>query len=136
MSTDFDAIIIGGGPAGSTAASLLAIEGKHVLLLEREVFPRTHVGESLLPASLPIFDALGIREKISNAGFVEKYGAAMVWGNTREIWSWLFAETKGPYEHSYQVTRPEFDQILLENAGSKGAVVNENCQVILSLIHI
>ena len=71
MSTDFDAIIIGGGPAGSTAASLIAMEGKHVLLLEREVFPRTHVGESLLPASLPIFDALGIREKISNAGFVE-----------------------------------------------------------------
>ena len=134
MSTDFDAIIIGGGPAGSTAASLIAMEGKHVLLLEREVFPRTHVGESLLPASLPIFDALGIREKISNAGFVEKYGAAMVWGNTREIWSWLFAETKGPYEHSYQVTRPEFDQILLENAASKGAIVKENCQVIRPLV--
>ncbi len=134
MSTYFDAIIIGGGPAGSTTASLMSMKGKHALLLEREVFPRPHVGESLLPASLPIFDALGIREKIASAGFVEKYGAAMVWGNTRDIWSWLFAETKGPYAHSYQVTRPEFDQILLENAKSKGTVVKENCQVIRPII--
>jgi len=130
LATDFETIVIGGGPAGSTTAALLAMKGLKVLILERELFPRSHVGESLLPASLPIFDSLGVRDAIDNAGFLKKYGAAMVWGNERSIWSWLFAETKGPYSHSYQVTRPEFDTILLDNARGKGVHVREQCQVL------
>jgi flavin-dependent dehydrogenase len=130
LATDFETIVIGGGPAGSTTAALLAMKGLKVLILERELFPRSHVGESLLPASLPIFDSLGVRDAIDNAGFLKKYGAAMVWGNERSIWSWLFAETKGPYSHSYQVTRPEFDTILLDNAREKGVHVREQCQVL------
>ncbi len=130
LETEYQTIVVGGGPAGSTTAALLAMKGLKVLLLERELFPRAHVGESLLPASLPIFDSLGVRDSIDNAGFVKKYGAAMVWGNERSIWSWLFAETKGPYSHSYQVTRPEFDAILLDNAREKGVHIREQCQVL------
>ena len=130
LKAEYHTIVVGGGPAGSTTASLLAMKGLSVLLLERELFPRAHVGESLLPASLPIFDSLGVRDSIDNAGFVKKYGAAMVWGNERSIWSWLFAETKGPYSHSYQVTRPEFDTILLDNARAKGVHIREQCQVL------
>jgi len=130
LEAEYHTIVVGGGPAGSTTAALLAMKGLKVLLLERELFPRAHVGESLLPASLPIFDSLGVRDAIDNAGFIKKYGAAMVWGNDRSIWSWLFAETKGPYSHSYQVTRPEFDTILLDNAREKGVQIREQCQVL------
>ena len=130
LEAEYHTVVVGGGPAGSTTAALLAMKGLKVLLLERELFPRAHVGESLLPASLPIFDSLGVRDSIDNAGFVKKYGAAMVWGNDRSVWSWLFAETKGPYSHSYQVTRPEFDMILLENAREKGVHIRQKCQVL------
>ena len=130
LEAEYHTVVVGGGPAGSTTAALLAMKGLKVLLLERELFPRAHVGESLLPASLPIFDSLGVRDSIDNAGFVKKYGAAMVWGNDRSTWSWLFAETKGPYSHSYQVTRPEFDMILLENAREKGVHIRQKCQVL------
>ena len=133
LEAEYHTVVVGGGPAGSTTAALLAMKGLKVLLLERELFPRAHVGESLLPASLPIFDSLGVRDSIDNAGFVKKYGAAMVWGNDRSTWSWLFAETKGPYSHSYQVTRPEFDMILLENAREKGVHIRQKCQVLAPL---
>ena len=85
MEPEYHTVVVGGGPAGSTTAALLAMKGLKVLLLERELFPRAHVGESLLPASLPIFDSLGVRDSIDNAGFVKKYGAAMVWGNDRSM---------------------------------------------------
>ena len=73
-------VVIGGGPGGSTAATLLARQGFDVTLFEREVFPREHVGESLLPASIPILETLGVIEEIEAAGFTPKYGATMVWG--------------------------------------------------------
>lgn len=122
---DFDAIVIGGGPAGATASTLLARRGHSVLLLEREQFPREHVGESLLPASLPILEELGVRDAVEAAGFLKKYGATMVWGSSPEPWSWHFSETNRQYPHAYQVVRATFDQILLDNAAASGVDVRQ-----------
>ena len=127
LSTDI--IVIGGGPAGSAAATMLARKGWQVTLLEREQFPREHVGESLLPASIPVLDELGALEAVESAGFLKKYGATMVWGTGDIPWSWYFQETSQRYPHSYQVWRPQFDQILLENAKAQGVTVLERHQV-------
>jgi flavin-dependent dehydrogenase len=124
-----DVIVVGGGPAGSTAATLLARQGLRVTLLERARFPRDHIGESLLPASMPILDALGVLPKLEAEGYLKKWGATMVWGTTPEPWSWYFRETNQRFPHAYQVWRPVFDQMLLENAAAAGAVVREECWV-------
>jgi len=122
--------VIGGGPGGSTAATLLARQGFEVTLFEREVFPREHVGESLLPASIPILETLGVIEEIEDAGFTPKYGATMVWGRDPEPWSWHFAETNASYPHAYQVWRPTFDQMLLRNAERNGVDVREGWRAV------
>jgi len=123
-------IVIGGGPGGSTSATLLARQGFDVTLFEREVFPREHVGESLLPASIPILETLGVIEEIEAAGFTPKYGATMVWGRDPDPWSWRFAETNATYPHAYQVWRPTFDQMLLNNAERNGVNVRQACRVV------
>jgi flavin-dependent dehydrogenase len=120
-------LIIGGGPAGSTAATLLAREGYEVTLLEREVFPRYHIGESLLPSALEIFDLLGVREKIEAQGFQRKPGAYLEWG--KEKWSLNFGELTGNHTYSFQVRRAEFDQLLLEHSKSQGVKVFEGTQI-------
>jgi len=124
-----DVIVIGGGPAGSAAATMLARKGWQVIILEREQFPRDHVGESLLPASIPVLEELGALPAVENAGFLTKYGATMVWGSGDTPWSWYFKETSQRYPHSYQVWRPEFDKILLDNAKEQGVTVLEGHQV-------
>ena len=128
--SDASVIVIGGGPGGSTAATLLARQGFGVTLFEREVFPREHVGESLLPASIPILKTLGVIDEIEAAGFTRKYGATMVWGRDPEPWSWHFAETNATYPHAYQVWRPTFDQMLLRNAARNGVEVHEGSRVV------
>ncbi len=128
--SDASIIVIGGGPGGSTAATLLARQGFDVTLFEREVFPREHVGESLLPASIPILETLGVIDEIEAAGFTPKYGATMVWGRDPEPWSWHFAETNATYPHAYQVWRPTFDQMLLDNAARNGVNVHQGARVI------
>lgn len=125
----WDVIVVGGGPGGAAAATLLARRGWRVLCCERERFPRPHVGESLLPASLPILDALGVLEAVEREGFVEKPGATMVWGRDTAPWSWYFRETNRTHPHSYQVWRPRFDQLLLDNARAAGVEVREGCRV-------
>ncbi len=125
-----DVVVIGGGPAGSTAATMLARAGWSVVLFEREQFPRQHIGESLLPASMPILEALGVMPAIQEAGFLKKWGATVVWGTSSEPWSWYFRETNREYPHSYQVWRPQFDQILLENSRSAGVDVREGWRVV------
>src|SRR5215467_14537752 len=75
-----DVVVIGGGPGGSTTATMLARQGWQVLLLERERFPRDHIGESLLPASIPVLEELGVLPAVQEAGFLRKWGATMVWG--------------------------------------------------------
>ncbi len=124
-----DVAVIGGGPAGSAAATMLARQGWRVMLLERERFPREHVGESLLPASMPVLEELGAMDAVQAAGFLPKYGATMVWGRDPEPWSWHFRETSVQYPHAYQVWRPTFDHILLQNALAAGVDVREGCRV-------
>lgn len=132
LSTDI--IVIGGGPAGSAAATMLARQGWQVLLLERERFPRDHVGESLLPASIPILEELGVLPAVEAQGFIKKLGATMVWGRDREPWSWFFGETNSRNPHSYQVWRPTFDHLLLDNAASNGVEVRQGWRAIEVLL--
>ena len=125
-----DVVVIGGGPGGSTASTMLARQGARVLLLDMARFPRDHVGESLLPASVPVLEELGVLPAIQQAGFLLKWGATMVWGKDKTPWSWYFKETNSQYPHSYQVWRPQFDQILLDNSRAAGVEVLEGHRVL------
>ncbi|MDI3288860.1 NAD(P)/FAD-dependent oxidoreductase [Polyangium sp. 15x6] len=120
----WDAIVIGGGPAGSSVATYLGREGRRVLLLERERFPREHIGESLLPGVLPYLDALGAREAVESAGFERKEGQTFVWGRDRTPWEIDFRELD-VHPYAYFVDRGRFDEILLRNAEKAGATVRE-----------
>lgn len=120
-------LVIGGGPGGSTAATLLARQGYEVTLLERSHFPRYHVGESLLPTILPVLDLLGAREKMERLGFTRKQGAYLEWGSER--WGLDFGELSGNCTYAFQVERDEFDHMLLEHARSQGVRVFEGIEV-------
>src|SRR5437016_8126828 len=114
---DFDLIVVGGGPGGSTLAALTAIQGNRVLLLEREKFPRHQIGESLLPATVHgICRLLGVTEKLKSQNFPVKRGGTFRWGKNPIPWTFTFSKApNSPTGTAYQVERMKFDSILLDN---------------------
>jgi flavin-dependent dehydrogenase len=125
-----DVIVIGGGPAGSTAATLLAQQGFSVTLLERERFPRFQIGESLLPYNNDLFARLGVTDAIAAGESFPKYGALFITGDGRTSYNFRFDKRlRDPYRHSFQVKRSEFDHLLLKNAAKHGVDVREETPV-------
>ncbi|MFI9828690.1 tryptophan 7-halogenase [Streptomyces sp. NPDC051913] len=133
MTQEYDLIVVGGGPAGSTAATAVALRGHRVLLLERETFPRYQIGESLLPATVHgLCRILGVAEEVQQAGFTLKRGGTLRWGRDPEPWQFSFAMTPRvpePTATAFQVERSRFDEILLRGARRAGADVREGSTV-------
>jgi flavin-dependent dehydrogenase len=125
----YDVAIIGGGPAGSTAATLLARAGRRVIVFEREKFPRFHIGESLLPFSIQTFDRLGVRNKL-DLTFLPKFGGEIMAAcGTRGIKFYFKDGFRSQRDRAYQVTRSDFDKLLLDHSRENGAEVREETEV-------
>lgn len=125
-----DVLVIGGGPAGSTAATLLARRGWQVLMLEKDVHPRFHIGESLLPMNLPILERLGVIDQVREIG-VRKAGADFTVADS-DTETHVFRFTGGlglPRDHAFQVRRSEFDQLLFEHARANGVDARDGVRV-------
>ncbi|MEO7298060.1 MAG: NAD(P)/FAD-dependent oxidoreductase [Verrucomicrobiota bacterium] len=126
----FDAIIIGGGPAGSSSAAILAENGHRVLVLEREKFPRYHIGESLLPFNYFPLKRLGLIDKMRRSQFVKKYSVQFIAPSGKASQPFYFnSRYDKDISETWQVLRSEFDELLLNNAREKGAVVMEEMTV-------
>lgn len=122
--TERDVIVVGGGPAGSVTAALLAMKGRDVLLLDREVFPRYRIGESLMPATYWTFQRLGILEKMHSGPFVKKESVRFFAPSGRGALPFYFDEVEqGESAVTWQVDRAPFDQMLLDHAAGKGVEV-------------
>ncbi|CAN5398070.1 hypothetical protein BH11ARM1_BH11ARM1_10490 [soil metagenome] len=144
MTTDIDVAIIGGGPAGTTTGTLLKKYGPDlkVLILEREKFPRDHVGESQLPAVSYVLDEMGVWDKVEAADFPVKIGATYKWGRTNELWDLDFigqpfqnSPRPGKFEGqrrytAFQVDRAVYDEILLNHAREMGCDGREESRVV------
>ena len=126
---DCDVVVIGGGPAGSTAATLLAERGHRVVLLEKDSHPRFHIGESLLPANVPLFEKLGVAAQVQAIG-MDKWGATFVSPWHDRTAGFEFADATDPsMPKAYQVRRSEFDEILFRRAARCVREARENCRV-------
>src|SRR3990172_5071745 len=121
----WDVVVVGGGPGGAAAAAVLARAGRGVVLFEREEFPRFHVGESLLPATLPLLERLGVGATVAEHGFQVKYGATFHDQESGLEHTFYFLRGKPWPSHSYQVPRAEFDALLLEHARKQGVDVRQ-----------
>ena len=124
-----DVAVVGGGPAGSSLATLLRQSGYRVTLLERERFPRPHVGESMLPGVLFALGKTGALERVEKAGFTKKYGATYIWGRGRDPWTIRFSEVPQDRTFTFQCDREVFDKLLLDHARDEGVDVREGHQV-------
>jgi flavin-dependent dehydrogenase len=125
-SNQYEAIIIGGGPAGATTAALLAEKGRRVLVLEKEKFPRYHIGESLMPYCWFTLDRLGLVEEMNRIAYVKKYSVQFVTQDGRQSAPfYFFQHYDHPSSTTWQVERADFDLMMLNNARAKGAEVRE-----------
>lgn len=124
--SSYDAVVIGGGPAGTTAASVLAMKGRKVVVLEKEKFPRYHIGESLLPYGFFTLERIGMLKKMKASHFVKKFSVQFVSPDGRQSQPFYFhTHLKHEAAQTWQVLRSELDQMLLENARENGAEVIE-----------
>ncbi|MDE2240076.1 MAG: tryptophan 7-halogenase, partial [Rhodospirillales bacterium] len=129
MPADCDVFVIGGGPAGATAAALLAEAGLRVVVADKDKHPRFHIGESLLPHNLPLLDRLGVRSKIETSG-MRKHGIEFVSPYHGKSVRYDFGHALDKrFPYSFQVRRSSFDEVLFRNAAAKGAEVFEECRV-------
>src|SRR6266571_1613155 len=125
-----DVLIIGAGPAGCAAASILCEHGRRVLVLEREKFPRYHVGESLLPFTFHPLQRLGLIDQMRQSAFVKKYSVQFVSQSGKASQPfYFFSRYEQDVAQTWQVLRSEFDLMLMENARAKGATVVEEVTV-------
>jgi len=127
---NFDVIVMGGGPAGSSIASILAREGRQVVLFEREIFPRHHIGESLMTDTYWTFRRMGVLEKLKASPFVRKYSVQFANPAGKESRPFYFFEAQHHESAvTWQVTRSEFDKLLFEHATEQGAVTHQGVSV-------
>ena len=127
--TSCDVLVIGGGPAGSTAAALLAAQGRKVVMLEKARHPRFHIGESLLPANVGLFERLGVRDQVEKIG-LQKFGIEFISPDHDHRTYLEFGEAwnkEMPY--AWQVRRSALDELLFRHAATRGATTLENCRV-------
>lgn len=123
---DFDVAVVGGGPAGSAAASTLARDNRRVIVLESDPFPRFHIGESQLPWINEVLERIGAKEAVAAAGFVQKWGASFTTADGEADQYADFSQAcEVPIPQTCQVPRDRFDQVLLEHAAKCGAVVRQ-----------
>jgi flavin-dependent dehydrogenase len=129
MSYEFDVVVAGGGPAGSSTANFLRQKNRSVLVLEREKFPRFHIGESLLPFANDVWKDLGVYEHM-DASYIHKPGARFIHEESGADFTYYFDTSIRPGRpYAFQVKRAEFDKMLLDKAASMGAVVREETKV-------
>jgi len=130
-SNDYDVIVIGGGPAGCASSNVLAEHGHRVLLLEREKFPRYHIGESLLPFTFQPLERLGLIDRMRQSAFVKKYSVQFVSPSGKASQPFYFFDRydRNSVAQTWQVLRSEFDQMLLDSAREKGVLVHEETTV-------
>src|SRR5215207_3092396 len=130
VNTDYDVIVIGGGPAGSSVASILAREGRKVVLFEKTRFPRHHIGESLMTDTFWTFQRMGLLEKLKASPFTRKYSVAFANPAGKESRPFYFFEANHHESAvTWQVTRAVFDHILIDHAAEQGATVYQKTQV-------
>src|SRR5262245_24456495 len=130
IADQYDCVVMGGGPAGSTVATLVAKAGFRTLLVERERFPRRHVGEALMPASYFGVERLGVLEKMKRSGYAKKIGVQFVNHRGRESAPFHFRwHDERECSDTWHVPRPQFDQMLFSHAAECGAECHQGVRV-------